>query len=139
LVVDSIVTTPIVPYTGVTIVSTLGVTMSSALLEFTSHINGKNAKVQVFPDRLEWTRAGLSGGKMLAGAMTLGLSTLATGVRNKDSEMIPVRAITSVTSKKGMTNTTVSVITSGNTIDFKISHSEANRLKATLLQLMAGV
>ena len=112
--------------------------MSSALLEFTSHINGKNAKVQVFPDRLEWTKAGLSGGKMLAGAMTLGLSTLATGVRNKDTEMIPIRAITSVTSKKGMANTTVSVITSGNTIDFKISHGEADRLKKTLLELMAA-
>lgn len=112
--------------------------MSAALLEFTSHINGKNAKVQVFPDRLEWTRAGLSSGKLAAGVLTMGLSTLATGVRNKDTEMIPVRAITSVTSKKGLANTTVSVITAGNTIDFKISHSEADRLKSTLLQLMAG-
>jgi len=112
--------------------------MSSALLEFTSHINGKNAKVQVFPDRLEWTKAGLSGGKMLAGAMTMGLSMLATGISNKDTEMIPVKAITSVTSKKGMANTTVSVITAGNTIDFKIGHGEADRLKKTLLQLMAG-
>jgi hypothetical protein len=112
--------------------------MTAPLLQFTSHINGKNAKVQVFPDRLEWSKAGLSGGKMLAGAMTMGLSVLATGVRNKDTEMIPVRAITSVTSKKGMANTTVSVITSGNTIDFKISHGEADRLKSTLLRLMAA-
>lgn len=112
--------------------------MSAALLSFTSHINGKNARVQVFPDRVEWTRAGLSGGKMLAGAMTMGLSVLATGVRNKDTEMIPVRAITSVTSKKGMGNTTVTVITAGNTIDFRIGHGEADRLKSTLLQLMAA-
>ena len=112
--------------------------MTAPLLQFTSHINGKNAKVQVFPDRLEWSKAGLSGGKMLAGAVTMGLSMLATGVRNKDTEMIPVRAITSVTSKKGMANTTVSVITSGNTIDFRISHGEADRLKSTLLQLMAA-
>lgn len=112
--------------------------MSAALLEFTSHINGKNAKVQVFPDRVEWSKAGLSGGKLLAGAATMGLSMLATGVRNKDTEMIPVRAITSVTTKKGMANTTVSVIAAGNSIDFKISHSEAARLKSTLLQLMAA-
>lgn len=130
---------PPLPYSGVICSSLpLGVTMSSALLEFTSHINGKNAKVQVFPDRLEWTKAGLSGGKMLAGAMTMGLSMLATGISNKDTEMIPVRAITSVTSKKGMANTTVSVITAGNTIDFKISHGEADRLKKTLLELMAA-
>jgi hypothetical protein len=112
--------------------------MSAALLQFTSHIDGKNAKVQVFPDRLEWTKAGLSGGKVLAGAATLGLSVLATGVRNKDMEMIPIRAITSVTSKKGLANTTVSVITAGNTIDFKIGHGEADKLKSTLLQLMAS-
>lgn len=112
--------------------------MSAALLEFTSHINGKNARVQVFPDRVEWSRAGLSGGKLTAGLLTGGLSMLATGISNKDSEMIPVRAITSVTSKKGLANTTVSVITAGNTIDFKIGHGEADRLKSTLLQLMAA-
>lgn len=112
--------------------------MSAALLEFTSHINGKNAKVQVFPDRLEWTRAGLSGGKLTAGLLTGGLSMLATGVRNKDTEMIPVRQITSVTTKKGLANTTVSVIAAGNSIDFRIGHGEADQLKSTLLQLMAS-
>lgn len=100
--------------------------MSAPWLEFTSHINGKNTKVQMFPDRLERTKAGLSGGKCWPALQRL--SMLATGVRNKDTEMIPVRAITSVTSKKGMANTTVSVITAGNTVDFKISHSEADKL-----------
>lgn len=113
--------------------------MSSPVLEFTSHIAGKNAKVQLYPDRLEWNRGGLSGGKLLAGAATMGISMLATGVRNKDTEMIPIRSISSVTSKRGMVNTVVSVITSGNTIDFKVSHSEAEQFKKQLLQFMAAV
>ena len=108
------------------------------LLSFTSHVAGKNARVQVFPDRIEWSRAGLSGGKVTAAVFTLGASALATGVRNRDTEMIPVRSVSSVTSKKGMVNTTVSVITAGNTIDFKIGHSEADRLKSTLQQLIVG-
>jgi hypothetical protein len=103
---------------------------------FTSHIAGKNANVAIYPDRVEWTKAGLSGGKLLAGAMTAGLSMLATGVRNKDTEMIPVRSITSITSKKGLTNTTVSVIVPGNTIDFRVSHGEAKTVKETLQRLM---
>ncbi|MFH5879742.1 hypothetical protein [Arthrobacter sp. NA-172] len=90
----------------------------------------------IYPDRVEWTRAGLSGGKLMAGAATLGLSMLATGVRNKDTEMIPVRSITSITSKKGLANTVVSVIVPGNTIDFRISHGEAKAVKATLQRLM---
>ena len=66
----------------------------------------------------------------------MGFSILATGVRNKDTEMIPVRSITSITSKKGMTNTTVSVIVPGNTIDFRVSHGEAKTVKDTLQRLM---
>lgn len=106
------------------------------LHSFTSHIAGKNANVSIYPDRVEWTRSGLSGGKLLAGVATLGVSTLATGVRNKDTEMIPVRSITSITTKKGLANTTVSVIVPGNTIDFRVSHGEAKTIKETLQRLM---
>ncbi|MHA7292639.1 hypothetical protein [Arthrobacter sp. HLT1-21] len=92
----------------------------------------------LFPDRLEWSRSGLSGGKVAAATLSFGVTALTSGVRNRDTEMIPIRSISSVTSKKGMMNTTVSVITTGNTIDFKISHGEADKLKSTLLQLING-
>ena len=113
--------------------------MSAALLEFTSHVSGKNARVAVYPDRVELRRGGLSVGKLTGAVMTFGASALVTGgVSKRDEEMIPVRSITSVTSKKGLTTTVVSVITGGNSIDFRVSHGEAKQLKDTLLRLMAG-
>lgn len=55
--------------------------MSAPLHEFTSHIQGKNAQVRIYPDRIEWEqKRGVSGGKLTAGVMTAGLSLLATGV-----------------------------------------------------------
>jgi len=103
---------------------------------FTSHVAGKNARVSIFPDRVEWSRAGVSAGKITAGIMTGGLSMLATGVRNKDTEMIPVRAITSVSTKKELMNTTVNVMASGSVIGFRVSHGEAAKVKSTLQGLM---
>lgn len=53
--------------------------------------------------------------------------------------MIPVRSITSVTTARdGMLNSKVSIITSGNTVDFRVSHKEAETVKATLIQLIGG-
>ncbi|WP_407358044.1 DUF2510 domain-containing protein [Microbacterium sp. LTA6] len=110
------------------------------LLQFTSHIQGKNAVVTVWPDRVEWLKPrGVSGGKITAGVLTGGLSMLATGVKNgkTGTEMIPIKSISSVTTKKdGFSNTLVSVITTGNTIDFRVSHKEAAELKQVLTQLI---
>jgi hypothetical protein len=112
------------------------------IYEFTSHIEGKNAKVSVYPDRVEWLKPrGVSGGKVTAGILTMGLSTLATGVKNGKSgtEMIPVKSMSSVTTKRdGLMNTLVQVITSGNTIDFRVSHNEAKQVKEVLTQLILG-
>lgn len=115
---------------------------SQPLYAFTSHIDGKNAKISIYADRVEWIKPrGISGGKITAGLMTGGLSLLATGVKNGKSgtEMIPVKTISSVTTRRdGMLNTVVSVITSGNTVDFRVSHAEAKTVKDTLTQLIMG-
>jgi hypothetical protein len=103
---------------------------------FTSHVAGKNARVSIFPDRVEWVRGGVSAGKVTAGLLTGGLSMLATGVRNKDTDMIPVKAITSVSTKKELMNTTVNVVAAGSVIGFRVSHSEAAKVKSTLQHLM---
>lgn len=112
------------------------------LYQFTSHIAGKNAKVSIYADRVEWDKArGVSGGKITAGVLTGGLSMLATGVKNgkAGTEMIPVQSITSITtSRDGMLNSKVSVITAGNTVDFRVSHAEAKIVKDTLTRLMLG-
>lgn len=107
----------------------------SALMQFTSHIAGKNAKVAIYPDRIEWEREGrVTMTRALGGALVTG--SLRKGGA---SEMIPVRAITSVTTKKdGLRNWAVQIITSGNTIDMRVSKDEADQIKSTLMRLMAG-
>ena len=84
---------------------------------------------------------GVSGGKITAGVLTAGMSFLATGFKNGKSgtEMIPVKSMSSVTtSRDGFMNTKVSVITSGNTVDFRVSHAEAAQVKSVLTQLILG-
>jgi hypothetical protein len=107
----------------------------SVLMEFTSHIAGKNARVAIHPDRIEWEQEGritmtrALGGALVTGSLRKGGST----------EMIPVRAITSVTTKKdGLRNWSVSIIAPGNSIDMRVSKDEAEQIKATLLQLMTA-
>ncbi|WP_336697487.1 SHOCT domain-containing protein [Curtobacterium sp. USHLN213] len=115
---------------------------SDVLYSFVSHTSGKNARVSIFRDRIEWERKrGVSGGKMTAAALTGGLSLAVTGVRNgkAGSEMIPVKNITSVLTKRdGMLNTIVSVVTSGSSIDFRVSHAEAKQIREVLNGLMLG-
>jgi hypothetical protein len=70
--------------------------------------------------------------------MTLGVSLATTGVtRKRETEMIPIRSITSVTSKKGKgLQTVLSIITAGNTIEMRVGHDEADRVRSTLMQLI---
>ena len=113
----------------------------TCLLEFESHIGGKNARVRIFPDRVEWDRVGeVSRGKALLGVATVGLSLAATGVRSKkgSSEMIPVKSLSSVTTEKDGFQMKVRLITSGSTIDMRVSKAEAQSIKETLTRLMLG-
>ena len=114
------------------------------ILEIESHIEGKNAKVSVYRDRVEWERGkAVSGGKMTAAVLTLGMSAAVTGgVKSRKgagTEVIPMRAITSVTTRRdSMMNDIVSIITPGNTIDLRCPKREAERLKATILDGIMG-
>ena len=115
--------------------------MNASLFEFTSHVAGKNARVRIFPDRLEWERPrGVSGGKLTAGLLTGGLSLLATGVRDgkHGTETIPVRAISSISTRRdGLLNTIVSVHSPAGAVDFRVSHTEAQTVRDTLNSLIA--
>jgi hypothetical protein len=115
---------------------------SVPLLSFVSHIEGKNARVSVWPDRVEWDRKGLlsTGAKAGMAVMTAGMSYLATGVTRKQStEVIPVKSIMSVMTKRGLgLQTKLSVITSGNTIEMRIAHREAEQVREVLMQLASG-
>ena len=108
----------------------------TALMSFTSHIDGKNAKVELHGDRIEWTRGGLSAGKMTAAALTLGASALATGISNKTTNTLMLRQVQGVTTKKGMLNTVVTVSAGAASVSFNCSHSEAAEFKRQVLALL---
>lgn len=103
------------------------------LFEFTSHVDGKNARVQIWPDRIEWTRSTVSALKVATGVGFL------TGFTNKDTNMVPMRQVTSVASKKGLgVNTVVTVHTASGALDFRVSHKEAAKAREVLNQLLLG-
>lgn len=106
-----------------------------AVMQFTSHIAGKNATVTIYPDRVEWEQQGrITATRALGGALVTG--SLRKG---GSTEMIPVRSITSVkTQKDGLRNWAVQIITGGNTIDMRVSKGEAEQIKATLQRLMVA-
>lgn len=112
---------------------------SQPVLRFTSHIGGKNAKVSVYRDRIEWSRKGWIGARTrhITGAATLGMSYLVTGVKTRDDgEVIPIRTISSITSKRGMLNTLLTFIATGNNIEMNVSHKEAAAVKDLVQTLM---
>ncbi|WP_374460767.1 SHOCT domain-containing protein [Microbacterium sp.] len=114
------------------------------IIELVSHIEGKNAKVRLWPDRLEWERPrGVSGGKITAGVMTGGLSLLATGVKGGKDEhdMVLLKHVTNVTSRKdGLMYYAVEVQTSSgaaiNSVTFRVSKDEAAQFRAAILNAM---
>ena len=85
------------------------------LMQFASHIAGKNAQVQIYSDRVEWTKVGVLVGK-------------------KGSEVVPMRSISSVTTKRdGLRNTIVEVATSSGVIGMRVAHAQAEQVKRCLL------
>ncbi|MFE7895339.1 SHOCT domain-containing protein [Streptomyces sp. NPDC057412] len=83
----------------------------------------------------------MSAKNLTAGFLTGGASLLATGVRSSDAgtEMIPVRTISSVVTKRdGFMFTKVVVVASGNNIDFRVPHDAAPRIKTLLTDLILG-
>ncbi len=109
------------------------------LMEFTSHIDGRNAKVAIYPDRIEWDRRSLRAPGGATGAvLTGGLSLLAMHSR-RDSNMIPVRMIQGVTTHRaGLSYTTVRVATAGDVTEMRVTKAQAEQVKNLLLQLMSG-
>lgn len=106
-----------------------------SLLEFTSHVSGKNARVCVFSDRVEWVQEGSAAARWTKASLTLGASLLAG--KKEEREVIPVRAITNVSTKRdGLRNSAVTVTSAGGSVEFRVSHSEAKQMQETLLGLM---
>lgn len=91
--------------------------MSSPISEFTSHIDGRNATVSIYPDRIEWRKKSITG--------------------RGDSNMIPVRQIQGVETKRaGLFYALIQVRTSADTIKFRVGKTEAAAIKATIADLI---
>ena len=93
---------------------------SQPVLSFKSRIEGKNADVSVYPDRIEWGKTGLLGGV-------------------KKTEMIPLRHASSVSSSKdGLSRSKIEVVSPGGAISFRVPRVEADSIVQTITQLMLG-
>lgn len=112
------------------------------VLQFKSHVEGKNADVHVYRDRIEWSQGkGISGAKATAALLTAGASAVATGLRKKhgDYEVLPVKGISSIrVEKDGLRFSKVLVATSTGVIGFRVGHDEAKSIAGQLTQLMTG-
>lgn len=95
--------------------------MTEPLMQFKSHIAGKNADVRIYPDRIEWAQE-----KSLTN-------------RSPSTEMIPVKNISSVQSvRAGMTMYVVNIITTGNTIGVRAPKATADAMRDLVTQLILG-
>lgn len=109
------------------------------LMTFTSHIAGRNAVVRLYPDRIEWTRSGRSWvGPLIVALFTVGISLIFYRGTRGQSEMVFTKAITSVVSKPSGFQTSVLVVVSGNTLDFRCSPQEAEEFRGRLLAIAAA-
>jgi len=105
-------------------------------MDFTSHIQGRNAKVAIYNDRIEWRQGGRPAGGATAAVLTLGASLAVPGRRN--TNMIPIWQIQGVTTKRSGLPTAVQVATAADVIEMRVSKAEAEQVKVTLSRLMMG-
>lgn len=109
---------------------------TTLITTFKSHTTGKNADVAIYSDHIEWVQQRSINWKLALVTCGLSLVTLLFP-HQAASEMIPVKAISSVTTvRKNMLWTTVRVVAPGNTIDFNVSHDEARGIANTLNSLI---
>lgn len=116
------------------------------LTTFTSHVAGRNARVRVYPDRIEWAQPGRT---MVANVLliilalyTVGLTLLAAACRPRFAEqgrqMLAMRAVQSVASERDGLYTAVLVSAGANAIRFRVSNGEAPAIEQLVRDLVLG-
>lgn len=97
-------------------------TGAAPLLSLKSHDEGRNADVSIYPDRI---------------VRVVERSRLALTKAKQDSEVIPVKSISSVQAKKdGLVYTKVTLFATGNTIEFRLRHEDAQNMRQTITELI---
>lgn len=90
------------------------------LLTFNSHVKGLNAHVTVWPDRIEWEkRAGV--------------------FLRRETNVIPVRTIQSVSTGRSGVQSSVTIRTAGGEpVDMRVSRQEADSIQNLIMRLIAS-
>ena len=96
---------------------------ATQIFQGTSHEEGRNSIVTLYPDRLERVKE---------------RSHASLSRAHQDVEVTPLQAVTSVEAKKDKWRTKVTVYASGNDIIFRFGHDEAQRFKEELLRLIVS-
>lgn len=116
--------------------------MSDLLLHTKSRISGNNADVHIYSNRIEWAREPRGLGWNITALVLLlctafiSLIWMRPQFKTRATKMIPASKIMSFqTRKDGAINTKVTVITSGNTVEFRTGHDKAAAIKNTLTGL----
>jgi hypothetical protein len=87
-----------------------------------SHESGRNSKVMLYADRIERIQE---------------RSRMSMSKAHQDTEVTPIKAVASVQAKKdGMVFTDVTVYATGNNIDFRFKHDDAQVFKDTIMGLI---
>jgi len=87
-----------------------------------SHESGRNSTVTLYPDRIERVKE---------------KAFSAFSKAKQDTEVTPIKSVSSVQAKKdGIMFTKVIVFASGNEIEFRIPHNEAQRFKDEVMKLV---
>jgi hypothetical protein len=94
--------------------------MTNPLMTFKSHIEGRNADVAIYPDRIEWQRNSFIPGR-------------------RDSSMLLIRQVQAVTTHKGgLTYTTVRVAAGASITEFRVTKAQASEVKELIMRLALG-
>lgn len=90
--------------------------------QFTSHIEGRNALVNIYADRIEWASQ---------------QKFVALTKRGMGTNVILMQYITGVTTKRGLVFTELSVIAPGQALVGNVEHGQAEKIKQFILAMKA--
>lgn len=110
-----------------------------SLMTFSSHIDGRNARVTLYPDRIEWQKPGRSWvGPIIVACLTAAISLIFYRGTRGSTDMMLLKAVQGVTTTPSGMQTLVAVSGSGQSLAFRCSKPEADAFKARVLSIVAG-
>jgi hypothetical protein len=107
--------------------------MNTVILDTKATIDGRNANVTIYSDRIVWVQKVSANWKNLlfSGAKTS--DVLLSGKTGESTGIVPLESISDVTSTKDLAFTTIQLHTTGGTaLTFSVANKLADNVKQTL-------